>query len=496
MSRRIAFICICALILLNVNLYSADWPQYGGPERNGVITKEKLPDTWPEGGPPLIWSADVGVGGGSCAIVGDKVYVLGALPDPITEERKPPSRDTLICLNRETGAILWTQPLGDLMKKHTYHSPHATPTVADGKVYSTSRTGRLTCHDAQSGQLIWQVETAALMGDADHSFYGYSVSPLVDEGRVIVWSRYGDGGLSAELMEKLFTEEDRKELEALDPDKRQRMFWRPRCSVLAFDAGSGKLLWRTRPLKGSTRNDLASPNMGTFHGEKQLIWPTGTQLAAVRPEDGKILWTFDYSEQLKVDKLGPSHSDVMPIIYGDIIIDKLWNHKETNCTFAVKVTEKGPQLLWKTNTMVSWYHPPIAWDGLLLGLDNQGLIKGSGGALPGTRPKDLGMLQCYDIETGELLWHTNDFDPTLPEQLLQRERHSYILVDGKLIIQSPSGGIIFVTVDRAGSSIFGVIESNQKGRGYPQPAFADGQLFIRRMNGTLNSYNLVHGNLH
>ncbi len=490
LSRKLTVVS-CLLIFAVSVCFATDWPQYGGQNRNAVVVDADIFDKWPDEGPAIVWSADVGVGGGSCTIVGDKVYVLGALDDPNSEERRPPKRDSLICLSRTDGTILWTQHLGEFTKEKTYHSPHATPTVSNGKVYSASRTGRLVCNDAESGDLIWQVETAELVGDADHSFYGYSVSPLVDEGRVFVWSRYGDGGLSPELMEKLFTEEDRKELEGIDPEKRQRHFWRPRCSVLTFDADSGELLWRTRPLRGSSRNDLASPTMGTFHGQKQLIWPTGTQLAAVRPEDGEILWTFDYSEQLKVDKLGPSHSDVMPIIYEDIIVDKLWNHKASNCTFAIRVTEKGPELLWKTNTMVSWYHPPIAWDGLLIGLDNQGIIKGSGANLPGTRPKEIGMLQCYDINTGKLLWHTNNFDPTLPEQLLQRERHSYILVDGKLIIQSTRrGGISFLNIDRNGSEIFGVLETDQSGRSYPQPAFSDGQLFIRRMNGALTCYKL------
>jgi len=466
---------------------AADWPQYGGVGRDGVVADANLFDEWPEGGPTELWSSDVGVGGGSCAIVGDKVYVLGGLDDPASEERRPPKRDSLICLDKTDGAILWTQPLGDYTKEKTYDSPHSTPSVKHGRVYSISRKGHLFCNDAETGALLWDVETIPMMGGAYHDHYGYSCSPLVEDGRVMMFSRYGEEGVPDSDLDKYLADEDQKSLAEIDPENRER-FWKRYSSVLAFDAKTGAPLWRTKALKGPTRNDLASPTMGEFHGERLLLWTTGASLAAVRPETGEIVWCFDYVEGLGLKKTGTSHAAVTPQVSGNLIVDNLWNHEATNQTFVIRVTEEGPELVWQTTNMASWYHPMIIWEGLVIGLDNQGTIKGSKAALPGTRPKDLGMLQCYDIQTGELLWHTNEFDPTVPEQLLQKLRHSYILADGKLIIQSPRGGIIFLDVNREGSRLFGSFEQNGGGS-YPQPALSDGKLFIRRHRGALSCYD-------
>jgi hypothetical protein len=260
--------------------------------------------------------------------------------------------------------------------------------------------------------------------------------------------------------------------------------------VLAFDAKTGAPLWRSKALAGSTRSDLASPVSGIFHGRKQVIWPTGEQLAAVAPEDGSVLWQFDYKQAFGLDDLGQSHSNMKPAIHGDLVIDNLWNHKPTNRTFAVRVTEDGPVLAWDTQTLASWYHPVIAWKDMLIGLDNQGIPGSTGPACKGTRPPEIGMLQCYDIQTGEMLWNTNKFDPTMPEQLLHRSRHSFIIVNDKMIIQSPRGGVAFVDIERSGSHVFGSFDTEQRGPGYSQPAFSNGQLFIRRANGPLSCYEL------
>ena len=483
---------LAALLVLTSSplLEAADWPQFRGPGRNGVSRETGLLDSWPEGGPPVLWRADIGVGGGSCAIVGERLYVLGALSDPESSERRPPRRDSLICLNVADGQRLWDTPLGGFTKERTYHSPHVTPTVFDGRVYAADRTGHLACFNAESGEIQWQVETAPLMGDADHSHYGYSCSALVRGGRVFVWSRYGKGGLPPELRETLLSAEEREDLRTMDPEKRERFFWRIRCSMLAFDAETGRLLWRTRPLGGSTRNDLASPMVGEFGGREMVLWPTGTQLAAVRPEDGEVLWQFDYKKAFDLDNLGPSHSNVSPVVVDDLVIDQLWNHKATNRTFCVRVGADGPQLVWQTSKMVSWYHSYVARQGLLLGLDNQGLVKGSGAALPGTRPPEIGMLQCYDLRTGELLWHANEFGSGIEsEKRLAANRPGYILADGKLIIQSREG-VSLVRVDREGARVMSAFELERRSRAYAIPSLADGRLYIRQTRGELVCFDL------
>ncbi len=466
-----------------------DWPEFRGPERNGVSQERNLAESWPEAGPPILWQAPVGVGGGSCSILGDRVYVMGALQDPGQTDRRAPRRDSLLCLQVSDGKELWRTPIDEPTKERTYHSPHVTPTVVDGKVYTASRTGKLACIDAESGEVLWKVDTRKWVGGADHSFYGYSCSPLVLDGRVYVYSRYGTEEFSPDELAGLLSAEEIEELNQLEPEKRDRFFWRKRTSILAYDARTGDRVWRSRPLIGSSRNDMASPVVGTFCGKRTIVWPTGTQLAGVDPADGKVLWQFDYARQFGLENLGPSHCEVTPVIVGDLVIDNIWNHRTTNRTYCVRIEAGGPRLVWQSPHLVSWYHSYVPWQGMLLGVDNQGVHKGQGPALPATRPAGIGILQSYDLKSGELLWHTNRIDPEMSEKRIHVSRPGYIVADGKLILQNHQG-LSMLRIDRKGSELVGFAPDLGSGKAYALPALSRGKLYVRRTNGPLYCLDL------
>jgi outer membrane protein assembly factor BamB len=291
------------------------------------------------------------------------------------------------------------------------------------------------------------------------------------------------------MRKKLLTASQRQELEAIDPERRLRFFWRVRTSMLAFDARSGELAWRTRPVRGSTRNDLASPIMGSFAGQATIVWPTGTQIAGVRPDDGEVLWQFDYAEAFALDRLGPSHANVMPLIVGDRIIGNLWNHKASNRTFCVRVGADGPRLQWQTPLMVSWYHGYVVHDGMVLGVDNQGVYKGQGPNLPATRPEDTGILQSYDLKSGRVLWHTNEIGAAVTGKRVHTSRPAYIVADGKLILQNHRS-VSMLKIDRDGAKVVGMVDNLGRGRAYSLPALSDGRLYIRRTSGPLYCFDI------
>src|SRR5262245_10999944 len=111
------------LLLLAAPAVAADWPGWRGPRHDGVSTETGWRDTWPAGGPPVAWRANVGTGFSAVAVSGGRVYTLGNVDDA----------DTVVCLDAATGKPVW---------KHTYPAPRdpnmfeggptATPTVADG----------------------------------------------------------------------------------------------------------------------------------------------------------------------------------------------------------------------------------------------------------------------------------------------------------------------------------------------------------------------------
>src|SRR4029453_12654071 len=69
-------------LVSTLSLFAADWPQYRGPKRDDVSAETGLLSKWPVGGPPLLWTyKETGVGYSGPAIVGDRLYTIGARGD-------------------------------------------------------------------------------------------------------------------------------------------------------------------------------------------------------------------------------------------------------------------------------------------------------------------------------------------------------------------------------------------------------------------------------
>ena len=67
-------ILLIITLLLTSSVMADDWPQYRGPNRDGVSRETGLMKQWPEEGPPLVWTnAKLGHGVSSLAVVGDSI---------------------------------------------------------------------------------------------------------------------------------------------------------------------------------------------------------------------------------------------------------------------------------------------------------------------------------------------------------------------------------------------------------------------------------------
>ncbi len=142
---------------------AADWPNWRGPDHNGISDEKGWLEHWLKNGTKQLWKKSVGVGYSSVAVVGDRVYTMG----------NDGKTDTIWCLNADTGEEIW---------KHTYtckpakdyKGPRATPTVDSKNVYTLSREGHVFCLDAKSGTERWKKKL-----NARPPGWGFSGSPLV-----------------------------------------------------------------------------------------------------------------------------------------------------------------------------------------------------------------------------------------------------------------------------------------------------------------------------
>lgn len=256
--RRTVMAAILTAMLLGT-LPAADWPQWGGPKRDGhsaeVGVKAKLTA---KGGPKLAWTfKDAGTGAATPALVGERIYVMGCRKD---KDKK--DVEFVIALDLK-GKELWACPLGpvwDFDGNVWSRGPNSTPAVDGDRLYALTSHGLLACVETASGKLVWQQAldgayggsvTMAGGGPAVYG-WGFSWSPLVDGDRVIA-TPGGKKGLFA-----------------------------------AFDKKTGKQVWRSDAVAEDCT--YGSAIVAEIHGVRQYVAPTQSGPVAVDAKTGKLLW--------------------------------------------------------------------------------------------------------------------------------------------------------------------------------------------------------------
>src|SRR5262245_35688054 len=110
--------CLAVLLLplsLPLPLFSADWPQWMGPNRDAVWPETGIVRTFPDKGPKVEWRRSISAGYAGPAVAGGKVFVAdrvlgkGAMnpPDPFETRVRVASTERVLCLDAKNGEQLW-----------------------------------------------------------------------------------------------------------------------------------------------------------------------------------------------------------------------------------------------------------------------------------------------------------------------------------------------------------------------------------------------------
>jgi len=146
---------LAALSLLPDALFAADWPGWRGAQRNDHSPDKGLLKSWPEGGPKCLWVFEnAGIGYSGPAIVGGKLYTMGAREDA----------EQLICLDTKTGKELWAAELGPVLQNQWGDGPRATPTVDGDLIFAMNAKGHLNCVSAKDGKVVWKKKMSEDLG--------------------------------------------------------------------------------------------------------------------------------------------------------------------------------------------------------------------------------------------------------------------------------------------------------------------------------------------
>src|SRR5712691_7941550 len=80
-----------------------DWPQWRGPNRDGISTETGLLKEWPASGPPLVWKAKgLGRGFSTVSVAGDRIFTMGDGPDS----------SFVHALDLTDGKLIWSTEVG------------------------------------------------------------------------------------------------------------------------------------------------------------------------------------------------------------------------------------------------------------------------------------------------------------------------------------------------------------------------------------------------
>jgi len=219
-----------------------DWPQWRGPERNGISKDTGLLKQWPSSGPQQTWSiSGLGEGYGSLSVKGDRVFVQGTRG----------GASLVFCLNRADGKTVWSTALGAKVSQSEGNGPRSTPTVDDNRVYILTENGDLACLNARDGGPVWRKNILKEFGGSNPRWL-ISESPLIDGDRVIV----SPGGRSA--------------------------------GMVALDKMTGKEIWRTKDL--SEEAGYSSAIAADVGGVRTIMNFTSRAAVGVRASDGKLMW--------------------------------------------------------------------------------------------------------------------------------------------------------------------------------------------------------------
>jgi outer membrane protein assembly factor BamB len=242
------------------------WPQFLGPTRDAVYHGNDLAANWPREGPRTLWQVPAGEGF-SGPVVADGKLILFQRVD---------ANEVVECLEWQTGKSIWKFAYPSKFKDgiRADNGPRATPTIADGRVYTYGAEGEIHCVNLKTGQKIWNVSGKREYGVVP-KWHGVACSPLLEGNALIVnIGNTNDAG------------------------------------IVAFHKDTGEVLWKSTKHKMSCSSAIAA----TVNGQRYVFTYSSRSFVALDPATGKQLFSYSLDARHKDHLLAAS-----PVASGDMI---------------------------------------------------------------------------------------------------------------------------------------------------------------------------------
>jgi outer membrane protein assembly factor BamB len=390
------------------------WLGWRGPSQNGTSSETNVIEDCDPKGKSLRWSIDIS-GRGTPVIAGDRVYVWGYRGE--TEDL----REYLLCVDRESGKILWEKKNSDFLSDIIYNrysigSPSVDPET--GEIYLLTSPGLLRCY-SPDGAVVWE---RSLMEEFGRLTFpnGRTGNPTIDGDLVIINAITSNWGRQGPAKSRFY----------------------------AFNKYSGKLVWASAPGLRPKDSSFSTPIFEWRNGKRIFYVGTGCgHTAAINALTGEPIWRFPMS-------WGGLNCSVL--IYKDTAIAIHGRENRDSSTVGRMVAIKlGAEPAKGSKDPVTLGKEHEVWRA------NLGMFTASP-VLVGNRIYQVtakGVLACVNADNGKIMWK---------KKLDNAQLHaSPLYADGKLYVPMWSGDFYILRPSDKGCEVIQKVKLEGKAIGSP-----------------------------
>jgi outer membrane protein assembly factor BamB len=350
---RRGILLMCGVIVTSVSVH-ADWPQWGGPNRNFIVEAAGLADSWPEGGPRVIWTRPLGTGHSAIVAADGRLFTMYRKGNGRTRGGPFEAAESVVAMDAATGKTLWEYTYPSPLADFSFGAgPHSTPIVIGDRLFTFGTFKQLHAFDTRTGKVLWSHDLVRafhaptlLIRPVVKS--GYGCSPIAFKDTIIC----SVGG--------------------------------PGQSVMAFRQSDGSVVWRS----GDFLTSEAAPILIDVAGRQQLVVFGGGTVNGLDPQSGDLLWSHPHDPGNDLNCATP--------LWGDDILVVSSAYKAGSR--GIRIVRKGdatyPEELWFTNRVRFMFLNAIRIDGYVYGTTG-----------------DFGpaFLTALDVKTGQARWQHRGF---------------------------------------------------------------------------------------
>ncbi|HEY0457168.1 MAG TPA: PQQ-binding-like beta-propeller repeat protein [Verrucomicrobiae bacterium] len=405
------------------------WPQFRGPDGNGLSDAKGLPVTWSEQ-KNIKWKTSIhGKAWSSPVILGNQVWLTTATADG--------KELFVLCVDRDSGKIVRDQKLVDVPNPqycipfNSYASP--TPVIEEGRLYATFGSAQTACLDTKTGRVLWERRDI----ECNH-FRAPGSSPIIYNNLLI-----------------------------MNFDGSDYQF------VIALNKKTGETAWRTErsidykdldsdghpQAKGDYRKAFATPHVAMLGGMPVLLSSGAKATYGYEPMTGKELW--------RVEERTSHSASTRPVVgHGLVYVLTGWSNGQL---LAIRPGEKAGefidvnasdsdekqksdahlQVVWKLKRGVPKKPSLLLIDDLLFMIE------------------DGGFASCVEAKTGKEIWR---------ERIAGNFSAAPVAAEGRIYFCSEEGKTTVIEASRQ----FKILSENKLDDGFlASPAVAGKALYLR-----------------